>query len=233
MAATPVDEHVLDRPSVDERLAWNDDHLLARERDRDRAVHPRPQLELLVRELEPNLRRARRGVDRRIHELHRALERSVGKSSDGELRRLTDLHARELVLVHVGDDPHLGEVGDGEEIVAGLEVHPLHRALRDDPTADGRVYTDRLARLAAPLDRVDLATGDAEQLEAHARVVSQRRSAAVADGSEAARGQVLHLREIDLRRVHGREQLTALHLAARLGDDEPLDPTGVASGDLR
>ena len=49
-----------------------------------------------------------------MHKIDPRREAATGIGLERHLRALTDLHASEILFIHISNDPHLRQVGDAE-----------------------------------------------------------------------------------------------------------------------
>ena len=117
---------------------------------------------------EAHLRGAQGGVENRQDVADPALQRPCrDKRSDG-CPRIAEVHGVEIVLVHVADDPDVGQIGNGERVGAGRALHARrvgdllvgdHARDRSDDIDDARrdgPYRRRAAQLFGGGFQIDL-----------------------------------------------------------------------------
>ena len=66
--------------------------------------------------LDPDLASADRRIENRKKIADRALEHATGIRAKRYLRGVADVNTGQIVLIHVADNPYVGEIGDGERI---------------------------------------------------------------------------------------------------------------------
>ena len=91
--------------------------------DLDGAVEVRLQQPGLVRQFNADARRARLGLDGRVHERHLAVEVAPRVRRQRHHRCLAGPNQRQVLLEHVGHDPHARQVRNLEECLARHEAH--------------------------------------------------------------------------------------------------------------
>lgn len=119
------DEDVLTRAGLDERLGRDHEARGRRQLEGRVPVHAGPQLHAararLVGELEAHAQRARRRIQHRRDELDAARKALAGIGGQLEDGLLAHANACGVLLEDVGEEPHLGEIGDFEERRAGRD----------------------------------------------------------------------------------------------------------------
>ena len=80
-----------------------------------------------------------------------AFQNPIGISVQMNIRILSDVHRRKIVLIHIADDPHLGRIGNREQvgrIIQALDSGRGRYVLFNDGSTRRRLYFDQPARLA-------------------------------------------------------------------------------------
>ncbi len=203
------------------------------------AVHRGPQQHAGVGQLDAHARRARARIERRVDEHDLAGEGLVGIGDDAQFRLLAEMHEAELLLEHVGKNPHRGQVGDLEQHLAGHETHALHARLLQHHAARARAIGEQPPRLAFLLQRLQLLVGDFPVAQAPQHAVGEplhhrlRLGSARRQVPGAAQGdQVLLLRRDEVRAVYLHQRLAARDRLAGGVDVQLLDPALEARRDL-
>ena len=133
--------------------------------DPHRGEHAGPQLTPRVVELEPNAVGAGRRFQFRVDACKLAAKGSIGIRLDGGFDLLTDFEKRDIPLVHVGLDPHRGEVGHLEQRHLGLDAGAGHDLLGHHVSGLRRANHQSRRRLPGLRDAVDLLLTDAQEQE--------------------------------------------------------------------
>ena len=102
------------------------------------------QLVIGIGQLRAHDHATRRGVGGRSDGGDLSLEHVVGDRRDLHLDLLPDTDERNIVLRNSRLEPHGGEIGDGEQRLAGVAADVLARAdlARDHRSIDRRAYGD-------------------------------------------------------------------------------------------
>ena len=110
-----------------QRAARDGERLLLVDRDLDGRVHLGPEKPVGVVEGAAHLGGARRRVEHAAHPVDLPLEDLVRVGDDRHRRRRADVHARDVHLVDVAEDPDLVDLADREELLRrAAAVLPLH-----------------------------------------------------------------------------------------------------------
>ena len=145
VAVAAVDEHRFAQPRVHDRIRRHDER--RREVDRELHVDEHAGLErpLRVRRLEPHLQRQRRLVEDRFRRTHRRRQ-CAALSRRGDPRGGAAADERQLVAVHVGQNPHAVEIRDPVELEAAIEPEAGRDAALQHDAVHRRLHADVLAR---------------------------------------------------------------------------------------
>ena len=118
-----LDEHRLAQPGVHDRIRRHDERRREVDRELDVDEHAGLERPLWVRRLEPHLQRQRRLVEDRLRRAHRRRQGQV-LVRRGDPRRDAATDQRQLVAVHVGENPHAVQIRDAVELEAAIEPEP-------------------------------------------------------------------------------------------------------------
>ena len=161
VSVAAVDEHRLAQPRVHDRIRGHDER--RREVDRELHVDEHAGLErpTRVRRLEPHLQRQRRLVEDRLRRAHRRRQR-VALFGRGDPRGGAAADERQLVAVHVGQNPHAVQIGDPVELEPAIEPEAGRDAALQHDAVHRRLHADVLHELAALGHLPHLRVGDAQ-----------------------------------------------------------------------
>ena len=200
------------------------------------AEQARPQPPVGVRQRHPHRQRAAGRIQHGLQETHLAIERLAGQRRRGEAGGLAQPHLADLRGRHVHRHPHHGQVGQPQQGVAGDETRALHDGFFHDHAA-GRRGDGKVARRQVG-DVLQLVGTDAPVQQAALGGVAQALhrlqagSVAAAQLTQRRIGHaVVFLRGQQLRAVHGRQRLPALHRHAGLVGLQGVHPAVEARGD--
>ncbi len=87
-----------------------------------------------------------------LDEVNMAVQDAIGQGFGGDFDVLAGTDLGQLIFIHVGLDPDLAEVGDGEEGIAGVDVLTLRHLAIDDGA--GCVGVERDVRRAVACGRL-------------------------------------------------------------------------------
>ena len=186
-----VDEHRFAQPRVHDRIRRHDER--RREVDRELHVDEHAGLErpLRVRRLEPHLQRQRRLVEDRLRRAHRRRQRAA-LFRRGDPRGGAAADERQLVAVHVGQNPHAVQIRDPVELEAAIEPEAGRDAALQHDAVHRRLHADVTHELAALAHLPELRVGDAQGSAARRpsarspRRRARRRATATAAAAAAA-----------------------------------------------
>ena len=205
---------------------------VGREVDRELHVHEHAGLErpLRVRRLEPHLQRQRRLVEDRFRRAHRR-RHCAALSRRGDPRGGAAADERQLVAVHVGQNPHAVQIRDPVELEAAIEPEAGRDAALQHDAVHRRLHADVMHELAALAHLPELRVGDAhvaqrvghpvDRLAAHGGVRRRLwlrlrlRDGHAVERLEAGVVRLLRTPELELGRDERREHLILFHGVAR------------------
>jgi hypothetical protein len=186
-----------------------------------------------VGKLDPDLGGPGLGLKSGIEKGDAPLEHSSGIIGERHRRCLSDFDKGELVFIDVGRDPDMGQVGNGVELIARVDMHPSQRDFLDHRPAlrcmDGQGSED----LTSALQVVDVVFRNIPELQPPARHLEERfrpfgylREGAPAERALTfEREQIFCLRGHQLRAVEREQLLAFLDLLPRGVHEEVVDPT--------
>ena len=236
-----VDEHGLAQSRVHDRIRGHDE----RRRDADRELHVDEHAGLerppRVRRLEPDLQRQRRLVEDRLRRAHRRRQR-MALFGRRDPRGGATADERQLVAVHVGENPHAVQIRDLVELEAAIEAEPGRDAALQHDAVHRRLHADVVHDLAALGHLPDLRVGDPQvsqpvgdpldQLDRTSRVVRLTLRARLAiQHLEAGVVRLLRHLELGIGREERREHLVLLHDVACRDALDVADPAAHGGDD--
>ena len=244
VSVAAVDEHRLAQPRVHDRIRRHDER--RREVDRELHVDEHAGLErqLRVRRLEPHLQRQRRLVEDRLRRAHRRRQR-VALFGRGDPRGGAAADERQLVAVHVGQNPHAVQIRDPVELEAAIEPEAGRDAALQHDAVHRRLHADVVHELAALGHLPELRVGDAqvpqpvgEPLDllggaraSRATAPAAARSRCAIEHLEAGVVRLLRALELGIGREERREHLVLLHGVARRDALHVADPAAHGGDD--
>ena len=160
VSVAAVDEHRLAQPRVHDGIGGHDERRRQVDRELHVDEHAGLERQLRVRRLEPHLQRQRRLVEDRLRRAHRRRQRAA-RFGRGDPRRGAAADERQLVAVHVGQNPHAVQIGDPVELEPAIEPEAGRDAALQDEAVHRRLHLDVLHELAALGHLPQLRVGDA------------------------------------------------------------------------
>ena len=204
----------------------------------DLGEHARFKKQSGVRQFDPNLHRARFGLERRIGVRDFAFKDLVRVSVDPDLCLGAGLDQADILLENIGDDPDRRKIRDLVQRVAWHEPHALYCLLLGHDAGDRRAERHGPFRFPRFRQRLDLFLGYIPILQAHQARFGQLHHVRLRCGSRrlerlhTLRGDrifPLHrhqLGTVDLEqrlpfanRLSSRVDMQAFHVAFELGSD--------------
>ena len=181
-----------------------------------------PGLEQLagVGKLETDFGGAGLWIERRVDKHDAPLQGGLRVVRERHRRRLSDLHEGQFILVDVGGDPDLGEIGDGVQLIAGFDIHPGQGHFLDDGAGQWGMDRQRATDLPGTLQILDVVLGDVPEFEAPVCHLQQRfrplgdlwKGALTERALALERQQILRLGSHQLGAVEREEDLSLLHV---------------------
>ncbi len=196
--------------------------LLASELDVDRGEHAGLEAQVGVRELEAHGQRARFLVEGRIDVGDAALDEIAPLIRELHLRGLSHLDPRRVVLVDLGLHPHLREIADGVEVLAGRDAGAFDDVLVEHEARTRRADGERPVHPPGAHHRVDVPRIQPEQIELASRGAREPALRSL----RLERQQVLLLGGHEIGRVDLEERRAPLDRRPGLVGDDLLDPAG-------
>ncbi len=173
-----------------------------------------------VVERQPHPQRARPGVELRVDVLHPAFPGTARIGRHRDLGAQAGLEPVDLVLEHVHQDPDLRQVGQGDDLLLGTDVHALAHAQQGHYAVGRRHHGDGVLGLAPFFDAPDGGLWHTQQAQPIARLLGTVRRL----HCTVERNQEVHLGAKDLGGVESAQHLTALHRVALGTQAELFDP---------
>jgi hypothetical protein len=236
-----VDEHGFTESRVHDRIRRHDEG--RREVDGELHVdeHARLERPLRVRGLEPHLQRQRRLVEDRFRLTHRRRHRTA-LARRGNPRGSATANERQLVAVHVGENPHAVQIRNPVELEAAIEPEAGRDAAFQHDAVHRRFQADVVDDLAALGHHPELRVGEAQTpqpvgkpldfLDRASRVVRLRlRARHAIEHLEAGVVRLLRRLELGIGGKQRREHLVLLHGVARRDAVNVADPTAHGGDD--
>src|SRR6478735_1068332 len=208
----------------------------SRQIELDVAELSRSQLAIGILHHEPHPRAPRGLFEQGLDQVHLDEERLGRAARDREARFRSDAHRAEVSLLHAGDDPELGQVGDLVEDRLWLRARAEDRASAGDDAAGGCPNRGGANGLTGPQHLIDVRRAESEQLEAAPRsgaeVGAARARRPVLGRVPATDGEKLLLGAVDVRAVHEGQRLASADSNAGLSHRHLLDEAGRPHADF-
>ncbi len=169
-----IHEHKAPRPGVDHRRRGDAHAGPHFARELHARVHAREEVEILVGDLHPHAPGACLRIQVRIAIDDLRLVRVIRQVIERDLRRVADMHVREICLVDVGLDPHVVEPRDSKDAHPRVDRVTFDDVLLDDEAARRGRHGDAVDRSAVLHHRIDLPIEHPEEPEALSRALRHR-----------------------------------------------------------